>query len=91
MTPLPQKLHRNGFDYVQVNRGAKACIYEQWYQEKLIAYEIFLILVRPRRKVEGKTLEANEKFPLNKDFGKSAWTHKTWERALSRFNQLEKL
>ncbi len=90
MKPLPLKLRKNGFDYVQVLRGEKSCIYEQWGQGNLIAYEVFLIRVRPRRKIKETWLEASEKFPADEDFGYSAWCHKTWEGAIERFNKLEK-
>lgn len=90
MIPLPQKLRKNGFTCIQVLRGNRSCIYEQMVWEDVIYYEVFLIQVKPKRKVNGIWLEAREKFPHNEAFGNWAWTTRTHQEAYQKFLELEK-
>ncbi len=89
MIPLPQNVRKNSFDYTQVLRGKKACIYEQRGTGKQIYYEVILIRIKPGRHIKGKWIEAREKFPSDEDFGYYAWEIKPWKKALERFNKLE--
>ena len=89
MIPLPLKLKKNGFDYVQVLRGKKTCIYAQWLEGELIAYEVMKIRIKPGRQVKSVWIEEREKFPADEDFGYHAWTYKTWDRANEKYNLLE--
>lgn len=89
MIPLPQIINKNGFKYNQVLRGKKTCIYAQWYENNIIGYEVFIIRLCPDRFVKGKFLVAREKFPRNEDFGYTAWSINTLERALKVFKELE--
>lgn len=89
MIPLPLKLKKNGFDYIQVRRGAKACIYAQWLKNELIAYEVFLIRIKPGRWVKEIWLEEREKFPRDEDFGPYAKAVRTLGKALQWYEQAE--
>ena len=88
---LPVKLRKNGFNYTQVLRGERSCIYEQMVcEEKDIKYyEVFLIRVRPQRTAFGKEFPAKERFPNDEAFGKWAWTFRSYEDAKWRFDELE--
>lgn len=90
MIPLPQKTRKNGYNYVQVLRGTKCAIYSQWYEENLIGYEVMLIRTRPERFVKGFFLETREAFAGNEDFGSTAWSCKSWEKAMQTFSIHEK-
>ena len=90
MKTLPLKLRKNGFNYTQVQRGKRSCIYEQRVSENSVCFEVFLIKIRPERKVRDKTLEAAERFPNNEAFGYWAWTYKNYEDAINKFNEIEK-
>jgi hypothetical protein len=89
MIPLPQNLRKNGFDYTQVLRGQRSCIYAQMYEEILIAYEVLVIRTVPGQNLFGTWIDSREKFPANEDFGYYAWTVKSLEEAMERFSKLE--
>ena len=89
MKYLPRELKKDGFTYTQLLRGGRSCIYEQQVSSKTRRYEVFLIKVRPARKVFANFSPEHEKFPGNEDFGKWAWSCFTYEQALKRFNGLE--
>lgn len=88
---LPVKLCKNGFNYTQVLRGKRSCIYEQMVCEEqgIKYYEVFQIKVRPQRNVYGKEYPAKERFPHNEAFGEWAWTFRNYEDAKWRFDELE--
>jgi hypothetical protein len=90
MKPLPQTLRKNCFEYVQILRGYKSCIYEQLYYKKIKYYEVFLIRIKPEKIFKGKVIEAREVFPHNEAFGVWAWTFRDYKKALEKFNDLEK-
>jgi len=89
MIPLPQKIRKNGYDYTQVLRGGKSCIYAQWSGEIIMAYEVMKIRVKPGRWIKGTWIEEREKFPADEDFGYTAWSYPTWERAKEKYDELE--
>ncbi len=86
---LPPKLALNGYSYTQVLRKGLKAIYEQRVGGKTAGFEVFTIKVLPRKELFGKTLVERERFPRNEDFGYSAWTFKTKETALKKFNEIE--
>lgn len=89
MKPLPLNLRKNGFNYTQVLRGKRSCIYMQRYSEKTKQYEVFLIKERQARELWGKILPASEIFPNNEAFGRWAWAYNTFDRAKEKFDELE--
>jgi hypothetical protein len=89
MDTLPLKLRKNGYDYTQVLRGSKTCLYSQSIKGNLIAYEVFKIRTKPKRKVFDNWVEAKEKYPADKDFGYTAWSYSTWDKAKEKYNSLE--
>jgi len=89
MKTLPLKLRKNGFNYTQVLRGIRSCIYEQRVSEKEVCYEVFIVKIRPERNFNGKVIEAGERFPHDEAFGYWAWSYMTYEDALEKFKELE--
>ena len=87
--PLPQILMKNTYTYVLYRRGIKALIYEQRVSKKIIAYEVFKKIISPEKNIKGKILPPREKFPSNEDFGFTAWSCKTKQRASEKFHELE--
>jgi len=90
MKTLPLTLRKNGFEYTQLLRGQRSCLYEQRVAPELVAYEVFLIKIKPERIIQGKVIEAKETFPHDEGFGRWAWSFGNYEKALWRFLELEK-
>jgi hypothetical protein len=90
MLTLPKNIRKNGFDYVQVLRGKRSCIYEQKVTPRISYYEVFLIVIKPERSLFGKTLPEREVFPKDEDFGFTAWTYRNLDIAKMRFIEFEK-
>ena len=87
---LPPSLKKNGFAYTLVRRTERVCIYAQAVSEKVTAYEVFIPrIIKPTLLPSGYRSEACEVFPGNEDFGKTAWTCTTLEKANERFDQLQ--
>ena len=89
MKILPLKLRKNGFDYSQVLRGRRSCIYRQAVTPEINYFEVFIIISKPKRDIFGKTIPAKEVFPCNENFGDTAWSCRTYNRAKQRFDELE--
>ena len=92
MRTLPLNKRFNGFTYTQL-RGKRSCIFRQEVTPEIHYYEVFKIRYRNERiiKVKGqeKKIEAGEIWPNDEAFGYWAWSCRTLERALERFNELE--
>lgn len=89
METLPIKLHKNTYDYTQILRGERSCIYEQRDEGPVVYYEVFLIRIKPERTIKGKKIPAKEWFPHDEAFGDWAWNFRNYEEALWRFKELE--
>jgi hypothetical protein len=51
---------------------------------------VFKLRIQPEREIFGKSYPEKERFPGNEDFGIWAWACRTLERAMERFNELER-
>ncbi len=89
METLPLRLHKNTFDYTQVLRGERSCIYEKRDEGPVVYYEVFLIRIKPKRIIKGKKIEAREWFPNDEAFGVWAWSYRVHDMALNKFRELE--
>lgn len=103
---LPQTKTKNGYEYVQVARNAKAAVYEQKVEKeingevgKTVGFEVFQILVgkayslvqkHGNKKGQVYNYPAAEKFPGNEDFGKWAWSFVSKAAAMEKFEELSK-
>ncbi len=41
---VPSNLHYYGFDYIQVCRGRRSCLFRQTLRGKTVGFEVFLII-----------------------------------------------
>lgn len=75
MKPLPTVVEKRKMRFVQIERSDRAALYEQYINEKKIAFEVFLI---KRSKgytfPNGVTTPPAEVYPSDNDFGKTAWS-----------------
>jgi hypothetical protein len=91
MQTLPLILRKNGYTYVQVLRDKRSCIYEQRVDETLSYFEVFNIKIKqPQKYKSGKEYPEREVFPSNEDFGKTAWSCRTLEDAIKKFEFLKR-
>jgi hypothetical protein len=84
MKLLSEKIKRSGYTYELLKRTDKAAIYKQIPDEvesTKVYYEVFKIRISKAKVMFGVELPEKEKFPSDEDFGKSAWTCTTLERA----------
>ena len=86
---LPPELHKNGFKYTLVLREGRLAIYCQQVSAKTKCFEVFIIKTRPAKEIYGKKYPEREVFPANEDFGYTAWSCNTLDRAKMRFINLE--
>ena len=90
MILLNKIIYKNNYTYTQVLKGKRYCIYEQRGVANMRCFELFEIKIRPTKDIKGIILKEKELFPKDIDFGKTAWTICDWEKALAKFNELEK-
>lgn len=86
---LPAKLRFHGFTYTQICRGQRSCVYEQTVSPKINYYEVFKLRIQHPATLKGVFYPARERWPKDEDFGYTAWTCRTLERAMERFNEIE--
>ena len=86
---LKPTVRKNGFTYTQVCRGARSCVYAQHVTPSVTYFEVFLIKISREICINGKIIQARERFPSNEDFGYSAWTYRNLARARGKFEVLE--
>ncbi len=87
---IPQYLNYHGYDYTQVCRGDKSCLHRQTLEGKTISFEVILIRIQPKTTLYGKVYPAREHWPKDTDFGMTAWAYWTLERAMEKYNELER-
>lgn len=88
--PLPEILRKNGFTYFLVQRSPQKAIYRQTYENVPIAFEVFSIRVRGIQfsHILNKSLPPAERFPSNEDFGRTAWSYRTLEDAMRKYEEI---
>jgi hypothetical protein len=88
MITLPTIIHKNGFTYTQVLREGRKYIYQQTLTEKTSYFEVFIARINREHDFSGIHFEEKELFPGNEDFGKTAWSCRTYMDAKIRFDKL---
>lgn len=90
MKQLAEKLTKNGFVYELVKRNDYKAIYSQTTQDgQLLGYEVFRIRKNKQWEMHGKVFPAAETFPTDNDFGITAWSCRTLERAKERYAEIK--
>jgi hypothetical protein len=86
---LPEKLKKNGFEYRLIKRISNRAIYSQHEGlGQIVAFEVFKIKTgkpHPKAIDDLENYDVVERFPLDEDFGKTAWTYPSIELAQARF------
>lgn len=88
--PLPQIVNMNECEYHLVKRGVKAAMYNQFYQGRLIAIEVFPIKISGGRMMFGTMVPKYETFPGNNAlYYNSYGGNGKQERAEAMYNKIE--
>lgn len=94
---LPEKVKKNGFVYILVERTTEKCIYQQTDDGEIYGYEVFKTCIRLFREhmiklavtrnqpINTAWKEYREQFPGDEEFGKRAWTYKNLDDAKKRY------
>lgn len=92
MKPLEKTVNKNGYTYNLLKRNNVVALYEQIDKEVgLVGHEVFEVIVLPEKEMFGKYVPEREKFPVDNDFGVTAFSvGKDLDVALSRFDKLTK-
>jgi hypothetical protein len=72
-----------------VKRTKNTALYSLSRGQVLHGYEVFLIVVKPTRRIFGREYPPTEIYPCNADFGKTAKSCATLERAEYWFDEFE--
>lgn len=90
MQQLPLTYRKNGYDYKQVFRDDNTAIYEQHSEGKLIAFEVFEIVVQKEGEVFGKAQPEREKVPSTEQWGSKAFTVHSLQAAIEKRDVIKK-
>lgn len=85
MTTLQHTYRKNTYSYIQVMRNEHAAMYAQMDRDRLVAYEVGYVKVRPDGEINGRPIEGGECFWGNDDFGRIAWSILTKDKAMERY------
>lgn len=88
MRALPLNKQYNGYNYTQVVRNGKAAIYEQTVGANCQYYEVFAIKNLPEKVIKDTIIPEREQWPKDEDFGYTAWTMRSVDKALIKFGIL---
>lgn len=88
MQLLPEVLKKNGMTLKQIKRNDKKALYSVTMGDEgpIVGYEVWNIVVRPAEEAFGKSYPDRESPPSNEDFGSTAWSFSSRERAEQLFN-----
>lgn len=90
MKKLDTVIKKRLFEYNLIDREDHKAIYSQSYEGKVIAYEVFKVKVAKETELFGAIIPEHEKFPGDNDFGVTAWSCKTYDKAIERYNNIAK-
>jgi hypothetical protein len=86
---VPLKLRFHGFEYAQVCRTERTALYHQTYDGITVGYEVFVIQMEPESFVYDTFYPTHERWPRDRDWGKTAWSCFTLEEAILKYNKLK--
>jgi hypothetical protein len=82
---IKKTFRKHGCVFLLIQQGPIALLYEQRFDRKIIGYEVHKIRVRKFRILGGVALNETQRLPSDEDFGKWAWSHQSFARAMERF------
>ena len=89
MKTLPDKLTKYGFEYTNILRGKRSFVFKQSYTPNTTYFEVFKRRVNREFTINGVTIPESEAFPTDNAFGVWAWSYRSYDKALKKYNELE--
>ncbi len=86
---IREKVFRNGFEYRLLDSGKKSLIYIQLEKGSQVGFEVHKLRYWKKRHIKGKYISSCNRWPTNEEFGKRAWSFRSLQNALAKFNVLE--
>jgi hypothetical protein len=87
---VPSDLRYHGYNYIQVYRGRRSCVYRQTYGKEIVGFEVFIIKIQPETILYGKLFKKHELWPKDGSFGKTAWSCFTLKEASEKYDFIER-
>ena len=90
MKTLKQKISRSGSFYDLINRIGDIAMYSMSYTPlgETIGFDVFVVRKDKERVLNGKILSGGERFAKNNEYGVSAFSFSTLERAEKKFGEM---
>lgn len=90
MIRLPESFKKYCYSLKLVRRCENKAIYAQFWGSDPIAFEVIKIRKRLRKynKLFKQEQPESEVYPSSEQWGKSAWTYRSWETALAKYNSI---
>lgn len=87
---LPETFNKNGYEFVQLERGEQKAIYSLSIGGRVVAFEVLKIRIRKEQTnlFTGNLDPPTEIYPGNEMFGKTGWFISTRAKAYEKYNSL---
>ena len=87
---LPVTFKKNGYDFVQLDRGEQKAVYALSIDGRVTAFEVIKIRIRKEQTnlFTGNLDPPTEIYPGNEQFGKTGWFITDRARAYEKYNSL---
>ncbi len=90
MNKLKESFTKNGMRYSLLTRCDQIAIYEQWFENTFVGYEVHEIQSHNGLEIAGKEIPATEYLCSNEQFGKKAFFYKKVQDALAKSRSIKK-
>jgi len=88
MLKLKESFKKNGMNYKLLTRCDQIAIYEQYFENTFVGYEVHEIQSHNGLEIAGKEIPATEYLCSNEQFGKKAFYYKKVDDALLKSTDL---
>ena len=91
MTTLPTAFHKDGFDFVQIDRVDDVAVYRKTKGVQVESFEVVIVQKRAEHTwPNGNTTPAHEAMPSSEQWGAQGWTLPTKLQAYSKVAEVLK-
>ena len=88
MKKLEKEFKKWNFIFTQVKREGKYAIYEKFFEETSIGFEVIIIQKQKEHERFGQVFPAKELYPSSEAWGKYGWTFTDFRDAITKFKSM---